>query len=132
MPKGIYKNDSRYSYNTALFKQDSEIKYYLIGLILADGYVSNGRGSTRTFHRIELVLAERDKVLLETIRDIVCPGKPLKHKQRAGAYRLTIDNVDIYNEVVRFINELPKSTSLLFPYPSRSVLIEKNMLFLPG
>lgn len=112
MPKGIYNNDSRYAYNTALLTSESEVKYYLVGLILADGYISKAH----RFHRIELTLQERDESFLKMLRDLVCPGKPLKYKQKQNAFRFIIDNKGIYDEVCRFVNDLPKSTSLLFPY----------------
>jgi hypothetical protein len=112
MPKGIYKNEIRYDYNTTLFAVDSETKYYLLGLILADGYISH----KHRYHRIELGLQERDKGFLSMIRDLVCPGKPLKYKQKQKAYRLQIDNKDIWTAVCSYVNELPKSLNLLFPY----------------
>lgn len=113
MPYRLAKEVMIYTYNEALFETDSQIKYYIIGLILADGYISNGN---RNSHRIEIALKEEDKRYLETIRDIVCSGKPLKYKQKAKAYRLTIDNKEIYEEVMKYVNDLPKSHNLIFPY----------------
>jgi len=99
-----------YEYNTALFRSDSEARYYITGLVLADGYIS------KVNHRIEIALKEDDEQLLLTVRDLVCPGKSLKYKQKQKAWRLTIDNKEIYESVRQFVNELPKSTTLLFPY----------------
>lgn len=99
-----------YHYNVALFREDSELKFYIIGLILADGYISGAS------NRIELAFKESDKGFLEGIRNIICPGKPLKYKQKQKAYRVTLDNADIYKEVMKYVNSLPKTTKLLFPY----------------
>lgn len=99
-----------YKYNETLFTNDSSTKYYLIGLILADGYISKDN------YRIEIALKESDKPYLEMIRDLIAPGKPLKYKQHTKAYRFSIDNKIIYTNIMKFVNELPKSTSLIFPY----------------
>lgn len=99
-----------YIYNEALFEYDSSVKYYIIGLILADGYISKYN------NRIELALQERDKEFLDNIKNIICPGKKLKYKQNTKAYKLTIDNKFIYNEVCKYVNDLPKSKTLIFPY----------------
>lgn len=101
----------KYQYNSALFTSgDSSTKYYIIGLILADGYID------KTQRRIEITLKEGDKDYLASIRDIVCPGRPLKYKQKQKAYRLMIDNVEITREVMKFVNDREKTKFLMFPY----------------
>lgn len=99
-----------YNYNEALFKTECETKYYIIGLILADGYISKEN------NRIELVLKESDKNFMEMLRDIICPGKPLKYKQQQKAYRFTIDNKTIKEQIMRYVNNREKSKFLMFPY----------------
>lgn len=102
-----------YNYNEALFSKESELKYYLLGLILADGYISRGR---RNSYRIEVALAEKDRSYLETVRDIICPNKPLKYKQKQKAYKLTIDNKNIYDDIIYYVSRLPVGKYLTFPY----------------
>ena len=101
----------KYQYNTALFTNgDSATKYYIIGLILADGYIDKYE------RRIEVTLKEGDKDYLASIRDIVCPGKPLKYRQTQNAYKFLIDNAEICKEVMKFVNDRQKSKFLMFPY----------------
>ena len=54
--------------------------------------------------------------MLELIRDMTCPGKPLKYKAKQHAYRFTIDNKSIYEAIMTFVNDRRKSTHLHFPY----------------
>ena len=70
-----------YEYNEEIFTKDCEEKYYLLGLIAADGYISKKN------NRIEICLAEKDKEYLENIKNIVCSKKTLKYKQKQKAYR---------------------------------------------
>ena len=99
-----------YEYNINLFKHDSEFKYYLIGFIAADGYIS------KKSNRIEIALSQKDKHFLETIRDLICPEKLLGYRQKQKAYRLLIDNKCIKDYIMVYINTYDKSHKLLFPY----------------
>lgn len=100
----------KYSYNEDLFRVDSAEKFYLIGFILADGYI--GKDLTR----IEIALAEKDKDHLELMKNMICPSKALKYKPNQKAYRVTFDNKAITTEVMKYVSNRRKSDSLLFPY----------------
>ena len=100
----------KYSYNEDLFRVDSAEKFYLIGFILADGYI--GKDLTR----LEIGLAEKDAAHLELIKNLICPSKSLKYKEKQKAYRITFDNKNIVKEVMKYVSNREKSKSLLFPY----------------
>jgi hypothetical protein len=99
-----------YNYNINLFKVDSEYKYYILGFIAADGYIS------KKSNRVEITLAEKDKDFLESLRDLICPAKKLAYKQKQKAYRLSLDSKEIKHELLQYINTTEKSRKLLFPY----------------
>ena len=100
----------KYSYNEDLFRVDSAEKYYLIGFILADGYIG------KDLIRMEIGLAERDKDFLELIKNMICPTKQLRYRQNTKSYRVSFDNKAITSEVMKFVSNRNKSESLLFPY----------------
>lgn len=99
-----------YTYNTDQISKDSQFKYYFLGLIASDGYISD------RYNRIELCFKASDKPLLECIRDVVCPGKKISFRQKVNAYRLTLDNKIIHQEICKYINPGNKTQSLIFPY----------------
>jgi hypothetical protein len=99
-----------YKYNTDQITRDSEFKYYFLGLVGADGYISSKS------NRIEIALKESDVALLKAIRDVVCPGKKISYKQKQRAYRLTFDNKTIHKEVCKYMDPKNKSLNLIFPY----------------
>ena len=90
--------------------EDSEIKYYFLGLVAADGWISDKS------NRIELTLKESDVTLLRVLRDLFVPGKPLVYKEQQHAYRLTLDNKEIHDSIMLFFNTTDKTRSLMFPY----------------
>lgn len=98
-----------YKYNSELIKMDSELKYYLLGLIGSDGYISGKSNS------IELQLKESDRKLLELLRDLIVPGKPVKHKQSTNSCILKFDSKEIHEEVAKYIVPGPKSLTFRFP-----------------
>lgn len=98
-----------YTYNTNLIKQDSELKFYLLGLIGSDGYISAKSNS------IELQLNSRDKKLLENLRDVIVPGKKISYKQSTDSSLLKLDNKEIHVEVSKYIEPGAKSHSFRMP-----------------
>lgn len=99
-----------YTYNTDQILKDSQFKYYLLGLIASDGYISD------RYNRIELTLNSKDKHILESIRDVVCPGKKISFKEKHNASRLILDNKIIHEEICKYIKPGNKTYSLIFPY----------------
>ena len=99
-----------YKYNLDLFKDDSEEKYYIIGFIAADGWISDKSS------RIEITLAEKDRDFLEQMKNLICPDKKLSYKQTTKAYRLTLDHRTIHDDILHYINTTDKSYNLVFPH----------------
>lgn len=100
-------------YNLNLIKRDSEFKYYFLGFMAADGWVSNKS------NRMELVLKEEDISVLKLFRDMILPDKKIKNRIIAGKYkacRLTLENKELKDEVMKYINTTEKTKSLIFPY----------------
>jgi|GEM_PF-2283923 len=100
-------------YNLSLIKKDNEFKYYFLGFVAGDGYIS------RKSNRIEIVLKEDDIALLRMFRDMLAPHLKIKNRLIGGkykAYRLTFENKELKKEVMRYINTSNKTNSLIFPY----------------
>lgn len=72
----------RYQYNWEFFKEDSEELYYFLGLVASDGYLSNDE--------IEIGLNEKDLHILERLRDLIVPEKPVNLKKNTNSYTLKI------------------------------------------
>lgn len=71
-----------YNYNWDFFEKDSEELYYFLGFIAADGYISD--------NEIELTLNEKDIKILEKLRDLIVPDKPLIYRKNTKSYMLKI------------------------------------------
>lgn len=105
-----------YEYNTNLIKRDSEFKYYFLGFVAADGWISDKS------NRIEITLKSSDECILKIFRDMICPGKHIGDKQIKlydkyyHAKKLTFDNKEIKNMVMSYLNTTNKTSSLIFPY----------------
>lgn len=75
---------AKYPYNKRFLKIQDENYWYIAGLLASDGYISD--------EAIELTLNQKDLHILEQIRDIVCPTKPIYHKPKYNAYTLKLNN----------------------------------------
>lgn len=98
----------KHSYNSSLIIEDSEFKYYFLGMILSDGWVSKDSS------RVELTLKESDKDYLNIISKNIT-DRPLIYKQKQKAYRLTIEDYKIKDELMKYINSYDKTFNLIFP-----------------
>lgn len=56
--------------------------WYFYGLLASDGYISD--------YNIELCLNNKDKGILDRLRNIICPEKPLYDKKNTHSTKLTI------------------------------------------
>jgi hypothetical protein len=99
---------SKHSYNSSLIVQDSEFKYYFLGMIASDGWISKDNS------RVELTLKESDKDYLDILRKQIS-DRPLIYKEKQKAYRLTIEDITIKNELLKYINCYDKTFNLVFP-----------------
>lgn len=104
----ITKSHPKCQYAKVL-KDDSEKKYYILGLLAADGWIS------KKSNRCELTLKEADVNYLEMIKNLIVPQKKLKYKQKQGAYRLTIDSAEFVETVYKYFSGDKKSQTLTFP-----------------
>jgi hypothetical protein len=99
---------SKHNYFTKPLTEDSEFKYYFLGMICADGWVSKDSS------RVELTLKEGDKDFLEILaRNLT--DRPLSYRQKQRAYRLTLENPEIKKALMLFINSFDKTLNLVFP-----------------
>ena len=89
-------------------KKDSEFKFYFLGLICADGYIS------KKSNRVELTLKESDKDFLSILGNMIT-DKKLYYKQSQNAYRLSLDSGEIKEELMKYINTYEKTKHLIFP-----------------
>lgn len=92
-----------------MLKEDSEKKFYILGLLAADGWIS------KKSNRCELTLKEADVNYLEMIKNLITPQKKLKYKQLQKAYRLTIDSAEFVETVYKYFSGDKKSQTLTFP-----------------
>jgi DNA invertase Pin-like site-specific DNA recombinase len=75
---GIPRRIRKYALKEDLFdKIDSEEKAYFLGFLYADGCNMPVKGS----YSITLTLQGRDVAILEKLRDLVCPGLPVRIKK---------------------------------------------------
>lgn len=104
----ITKSHPKYKYARVL-KEESEKKYYILGLLAADGWIS------KKSNRCELALKENDLNFLEYIKNLIVPEKKLKYKQKQKAYRLTIDSAEFVENVFKYFDCENKTKYLCFP-----------------
>lgn len=93
-----------------LFKQiDSEEKAYLLGWIASDGHVARS-GWEISIHR-------RDVRILESLRDLVDPGLPVKHRVKRGMVNLTAHSKQMSLDLCELLDISPgkKSHTVGFP-----------------
>lgn len=82
---------------------DNEDKAYVLGFLYADGYVVN----TKRKHEIKLFLTEKDKEILERIKQVLCFDKPIYYKPPSkssystkGQYGLHIVNKKMVHDLL--------------------------------
>ena len=121
----------KYTINDKFFEEiDTPIKAQVLGLIAADGYNSQDKGT------IEITLNEKDYVYLEKIRLTLNSGKPLKffdynllnNENKFTNYykywRLTIYNKKISNDLIKY-GIIQNKSSCLRPPNNIPEYIEK-------
>lgn len=71
-----------YEYNIEEFTQDNEYTYYLLGLIASDEVIE----------KYHTKIGLKDLELIEKIRDLIVPEKPIYHNKRDNTWYLKISN----------------------------------------
>lgn len=102
----------KHFHDKTVFEKDSENKYYILGLICADGNLWNGINKR---HKISISLHKNDRQLLVDINKLVCKTNIVYDRSNSDMSELVIYDKDIYNIIKSYnINE-NKSLTLEFP-----------------
>lgn len=115
---GEYKSYRPNQGNTRYFQNiDSNIKAYFLGFIAADGCVqSNGKNS----YGLTITLHEKDRVILDKLREEIGSEKPLILIPSKNHIRFTLFNKDMYNDLNK-----------LGIVPNKSLIIEDIIKNIP-
>lgn len=104
-PKGYWhKFITKYNYNYEVFTKENELSYYLLGVFLTDGCMKKDKVS----------LSSSDEDWILSIRDLICPNKPLE-KERSNCWRLNISDFRIRKWLLDNNCTPKKSLTLQFP-----------------
>lgn len=95
---GYKWNPIKYYVNFDYLKLDNDFKLYLIGWILADGWLSirNKKGS-----EMSIVVHSKDSHILNFIKDKLSPDRPIYFSKRDQCVRITFP---IYNKIIKLLN----------------------------
>lgn len=89
----IFRNMAKHIYNLSVFSNKDHTSYYLLGLYITDGNIYCGKNNNKYCAEIKLI----DLDILSTIRDLVCPNRPVEKVNNSNCYRFRIYNKDIVN-----------------------------------
>jgi len=108
-----YKNI--YHINDSVFK-NSELKYYFLGLVAADGNIV----SSKYENAVELCLNYHDIEILEKLRDLISPDRPIrdkpsKVKEEYLAKRLKFNSKPMVEMIANYMTLDNKSRNLIWP-----------------
>lgn len=100
---------AEYSYNFDILEKESPEKYYFLGFIAADGFVSD-KG-------IHFELNVKDRYMVEKLRDYICPGKPLYNHEKTNSVAINIGNKKKGLELKKYFSMTSnrKTEELRFP-----------------
>jgi transposase-like protein len=96
---------------------NTQEKAYIVGLLYADGCNSKN-------YRVSIALQERDKEILERIRDLISPSRPLNYclrgkpiyKNAQNVYNFNISNKHISKRLSELGMTQAKTFTITFPY----------------
>jgi hypothetical protein len=77
----------RYVVCDSFFDTWSDVSAYVLGFLTADGSVYG-----RT---VSVDLAEKDFIIVEFVRDCLCPGKPIEIRKKNGSIRIRANSVTL-------------------------------------
>lgn len=112
VPITSYSRDKRrYKVNDEFFKCiDTEDKAYILGILMADGYIHKN-------NTVCIKLQERDLPTIEYIRDLLCPDKPIFkdvskiNNKRFNSFKLEVCS-DILCKDLQFYGIVPRKTGI--------------------
>ena len=99
---------SKYTYNEELFKNPSELTYYILGVFITDGCIDKRLSSAN--------LCVKDLKWLTDIKNIICPEKPIHNDKNRTTYALHIHNKCIINWLIA--NQCIPAKSLIVKMPN--------------
>lgn len=102
----------KHFFNIDLFKNESPDKYYVIGLICADGNLYNGKNRR---HKVSISLHSDDRDLLVQINKKLCDTNIVYDRKTTKMSELVVYSPDIYNILTSFGIAENKSLNLKFP-----------------
>lgn len=74
---------AKYKYNEDFLNNKNENYWYIAGLLASDGYISD--------ESIEIGLNKKDFDIINKIKNIMCPNKPIYYKETNNAYILKLN-----------------------------------------
>lgn len=98
----------KYKYNEDVLFNNTAISYYLLGAFMTDGCIS----VTPKYSKARIISKDIDWI--ESIRDLICPELPLRHRQNCA--ELAITNSDISQWFIQ--NGCTPSKSLTLQLPN--------------
>jgi len=117
-----------YQYYPEKVLSDSEFKWYFTGFVAADGNLFVGSDYSKSKgirkvkrngpfdQKLEISLNEKDRALLERLRDEIVPEKPIYERASTNSVRFTITHRDIVRHFIDELGIMPaKSLRLTMP-----------------
>ena len=100
---------AKYKINFDFFKNKNEYYWYVLGLIASDGYISDDK--------VEIALNNKDAYMIEKIRDMICPTKPVYIKEKTNSVKFIIHNKIIASEmkILLCMHSNKKHSEMIFP-----------------
>lgn len=100
---------TKYPINFEFFKNDSEEYWYFLGLISSDGYISD--------NNIEICLNKKDKFILERLKNLICPTKPLYEKKSTHSIKFTICSTILCKELKEILSMTTNKKYIEIKFP---------------
>lgn len=100
---------TQYKYNFEILEKESPEKYYFLGFIAADGYVSD--------KKIHFELNVKDRYIVEKLRDYICPEKPIYEYEKTNSVALSITHKEKSLELKKYFSMTSnrKTEEIRFP-----------------
>lgn len=103
----------KHYHNEAFFKEDSRDKYYVLGLVSADGNLYNDNYKNK--YKVSISLHYDDISLLKNINNLICNTNLISTRKNNKMSELVLYNEVIYNEIKKNGITERKSLSIKFP-----------------
>lgn len=99
--------------NEKFFKKNSHNKFYIIGLIAADGNLFNDYHKNK--FKVSISQNSKDIKLLNDVNDLICETNLVHTRKNVNLSELSFYNETIYNEIKKYKITENKSLTLKFP-----------------